>query len=421
MCMMYRYCMLLFFVFVVPAAYTVQAQPCTHRPVLMIHGMLGAGDNYAAMALQLEKNGYCRTSLHVYDWNTLSRNNAEVNRLDSFIQRICATTGTTQVDLVGHSAGGSLAYAYLNDSMRSQRVAHYIHIGSRPMPKPAGVKGEVATLNVYSTADRTVKGADIPGATNVQYSTYDHFGLVTADSVAMAVFAFIQEGATTPAHKKKSSKERQSILLRVLQMGENKPDAEAYIECQQLNQNGEAVGVAQKVYTSANGEVLLNNIAQGSPYWITCKPRSGRSVAYYYPAITAGPVPLYLRTLPATGMVNLLLGGIPTSPQAAAWVLFNANAAISPDKNVLMINGDTLNTTAITPSAKTVVALFLYDNGDMQTSKQQQGIFGQAPFMNGIDYYLPTTSSVQTLQWQQKKLQIPLVPAAQFVTVVVLE
>lgn len=396
------------------------AQPCPYRPVIMIHGFLGAGDNYAAMAARLQAQGYCDTYLHVYDWNTLARNNNEVLRLDSVIQSICTSTGATQVDMIGHSAGGSLAYSYLNDSLRSQRVAHYIHIGSKPMQQPAGYKGNVATLNVYSTNDRTVKGADIPGATNARFITYDHFGLVTADSVAMALMDFLQNGKI-PAAKKQTKSSKQNITLRVIKMGENQPDSGAAIVCQPLNSAGEKVGDAQTAGTNHLGEVQLNNIAAGTPYWITCTPLSGRPVAYYYPNITAGPVPTYLRTLPATGMVNMLLGGIPKSADAAALVLFNARAAISPERDVLLINGDTLNTPSITPLSKTIVALFLYDNGDKKSSKQTQGMFGQAPFMNGIDYYIPTTTLVQTLQWQKKRFQIPVVPASQYVTVIVLE
>lgn len=398
----------------------IQAQRCPNRPMVMIHGFLGAGDNYAAMANRLKmEGGYCNSYLQVYDWNTLARSTTEVLRLDSVIKAICASTGASQVDLVGHSAGGSLGYSYLSDSLRSSRVAHYIHIGSRPMPKPAGYKAGVATLNVYSTSDRTVQGADIPGATNARFSNYDHFGLVTADSTTMAILNFV-EAAKTPATQKKSSTQKQTILLRIVQMGDNQADADATILCQRLNDNGEPEGSPQAATANAAGEVALTEIAPNSPYWITCQPRTGRAVAYYYPNISGGPLPLYLRTLPATGMVNLLLGGIPKSADAAAWALFNSNAAITPQKDVLILNGDTLNTSAITPPSKTVVALFLYDNGDKQTSKQPQGLFAQAPFMNGIDYYMPTTTAVQTLQWQQQKLQIPLVPASNFVTVVVL-
>ena len=394
-------------------------QSCPHQPVVMIHGFLGAGDNYAPLASRLVANGYCSQYINVYDWNTLARNTpAELKRLDSVIASICLATGADQVDLVGHSAGGSLAYAYLSDSLRSRKVAHYIHIGSRPMQQPAGFGGTTPTLNIYSANDRTVKGADIPGAKNAAFNSYDHFGLVTADSVAEAIFSFIQNGAQ-PTTKKQQQANSSFFTLRVIKMGENTPDSGASIEYQRLNKKGERIGKAQTATTDQNGEVSLQIINSNTPYLITCQPVSGRPVAYFYPKLANGPVPAYMRTLPATGMVNMLLGGIPKSEDAAALVLFNAQSAISPDRDKLLLNGDTLNTATITPLSKTVVALFLYDNGDKKTSKQQQGLFGQAPFMNGVDYFIPSTGTY-TLQWQENTYTLPALAAKAFVTVVVL-
>jgi pimeloyl-ACP methyl ester carboxylesterase len=394
-------------------------QGCPHLPVVMIHGFLGAGDDYSPLASQLAAKGYCPNYLYVYDWNTLARNtDAEVKRLDSVIAAICKTTGATQVDLVGHSAGGTLAYSYLNDSLRSQRVAHYIHIGSRPMKQPAGFGGKIPTLNIYSSKDRTIQGSDIPGAKNSTFNSFDHFGLVTADSVANAVFGFIQNG-NLPAAPKQRQQGVSTITLRVIKMGENIPDSGAALTYQRLNQKGEKIGKSQSAISNPQGEAQLQNIDSNTPYLISCQPISGRPVAYFYPTLSVGPVPAYLRTLPATGMVNMLLGGIPKSEEAAALVFFNARSAISPDRDILLLNGDTLNTATITPLSKTVVALFLYDNGDKKTSQQQQGLFGQAPFMNGVDYYIPATGTF-TLQWQQSTYTLPAIPSKEYVTVIVL-
>lgn len=392
-----------------------QKSNCQQRPIILIHGFLGAGDNYAPLAAQLAAAGQCTGSLIPYDWNTLSRNPQEVKRLDSVVQAALAQSGHTQVLMIGHSAGGSLAYQYLADSLRSQRVAGYVHIGSRAMAAPAGPGGSVPTLNVYSLADRTVPGKDIPGASNVKLHTPDHFGLVTCDSTAAAVLQF---AGLQPA--KKPATTATSIQLQVLQMGENKPEAGATLTYQLLQANGSPAGSPRTAVTGADGKATLQLPAPlQQPLWVQCQPVSGRAVAYYFAQVPAGPMPLYLRTLPATGMVNLLLGGIPKNEQPA-WVLFNPQQAFAPGAVPLQIGTDTLNTPAITPAAKTVVALFLYDsNADGQSSRQPIGLFGQAPFMNGIDYALPATGST-TLQWQGRPWQIPAVASKDFVTVIVL-
>lgn len=395
----------------------VFAQPpaCHQRPIIFIHGFLGAGDNFAPLAVQLQAAGQCAGSLVPYDWNTLSRNPKEVNRLDSVVQAALAQSGHTQVLMIGHSAGGSLAYQYLADSLRSQRVAGYVHIGSRAMAAPAGPGGSVPTLHVYSLADRTVPGKDIPCAINLRLHTPDHFGLVTCDSTAAAVLQFAGLQAT-----KKTTTTATGIQLQVLQMGQNQPEAGATLTYQLLLADGSPAGSPRTAVSGADGKATLQLPAPvKQPLWVQCQPVNGRPVAYYFAQVPEGPMPLYLRTLPASGMVNLLLGGIPKTEQPA-WVLFNPTQAFAPGDVPLQIGADTLNTPVITPVAKTVVALFLYDsNADGQSSRQPIGLFAQAPFMNGIDYALPPTGTI-ALQWQGQRWQIPAVASKDFVTVIVL-
>jgi pimeloyl-ACP methyl ester carboxylesterase len=395
-----------------------QKPSCTHRPVLMIHGMLGSGDNYQYLANYLQGWGYCPQHLHVYNWNTLGRNPQEVNRLDSVVLAILNTSRATQIDLVGHSAGGSLAYNYLSDSARCSRVARYVHIGSRAMQQPAGPGGKVPTLNIYSRGDRAVAGADIAGATNVAFSSYDHFGILAADSTATEVFRYLNGSlppATMPLYKAKKDTE-----VQVLQMGDNSPEAGAEIWWYTAPSGGSRPGKKYSTTTSSQGTALLQPVEAGMPYLVECKPKAGRPVAYYFPAMPSGPLPVYLRTLPNTGMVRMLLQGLPQRTGEAALVLFGSAGAFMPGDPHLVLNGDTLNTRAITPASKTVVALFLYDNGDGETSRQTQGAFAAAPFMNAIDYHLPSAQKPFMLQWKGKTYEIPAFPSSEAVTVVVL-
>src|SRR5262245_35591583 len=98
-------------------------------PVVMMHGFLASGDTYAKHVMRFTSNGYCGDRLFAYDWNTLAGTN-DVNRLDAFIDDVLQQTGATQVDLMGHSAGGGLGYEYLNDAAHAAKVAHYVHLAS---------------------------------------------------------------------------------------------------------------------------------------------------------------------------------------------------------------------------------------------------------------------------------------------------
>ncbi|HRG88387.1 MAG TPA: hypothetical protein PLW44_05160, partial [Chitinophagales bacterium] len=80
------------------------------HPVIFLHGFLASGDTWANQVMRFTSNGYCDNLLYAYDWNTLGGGN-DVNALNTFIDTVLARTGATQVDLVGHSAGGGYGYS----------------------------------------------------------------------------------------------------------------------------------------------------------------------------------------------------------------------------------------------------------------------------------------------------------------------
>jgi hypothetical protein len=42
------------------------------RPIVFVHGFMGAGDSFANAAMHFSSNGYCPAFLRVFDWNTQS-------------------------------------------------------------------------------------------------------------------------------------------------------------------------------------------------------------------------------------------------------------------------------------------------------------------------------------------------------------
>ncbi|MCU0374267.1 MAG: hypothetical protein MUF24_03075, partial [Chitinophagaceae bacterium] len=86
-----------------------RTQPCTtgHRPLVLVHGFLGSGDNFGPMVQHLVAQGYCASLCFVYDWNSVARS-PQQEHLDQFIDSVLWLTGAKQVDLAGHSAGGGV-------------------------------------------------------------------------------------------------------------------------------------------------------------------------------------------------------------------------------------------------------------------------------------------------------------------------
>jgi len=399
------------------------AQPCKSgfRPVVLVHGFLGSGDNYAPLVRQLKTAGYCPEQFFAYDWNSLARQD-QTPALDAFIDSVLKLTGAKQVDLIGHSAGGGVGYAYLNDSVRQQKVAHYVHIGSGAQKQPAGKNGSIPTLNLYSTGDMIVKGGEIPGADNVRFSNYDHFEIVTADSTAKAVFSFFTNNKPYKPVKAPKGKDNFEARGKMVSLGENTVQSGALITIQKVNKNGVPEGAIQELKTDAAGAFTFSSIQPNTPYLITCVPAGSRKVVYFFPEIPQGEQFLYLRTLPGSGLVSFLLSGLPAQANQAALVIFSSQKAIIHGRDRLMVNSMELATEEMAKPEKTAIAWFLYDADKNQKSDLTPvAAFNTTPFLRGVDMFLPIENNKPIqLTFQDKTINIPSIPSSEAVMIVVL-
>jgi triacylglycerol esterase/lipase EstA (alpha/beta hydrolase family) len=96
-----------------------QAHP---RPVILVHGTFAdMSDSWQALSPLLANNGYCVFALNyganghsgkfgIYGIGEIARSAEE---LSTFVKRVLAATGASQVDLVGHSQGGMMPRYYL--------------------------------------------------------------------------------------------------------------------------------------------------------------------------------------------------------------------------------------------------------------------------------------------------------------------
>jgi triacylglycerol esterase/lipase EstA (alpha/beta hydrolase family) len=92
------------------------------RPVILVHGTFAdMSDSWQALSPLLRNNGYCVYALNygsyfgsgaigIYATGDIA-NSAE--QLSAFVNRVLASTGASQADLVGHSQGGMMPRYYL--------------------------------------------------------------------------------------------------------------------------------------------------------------------------------------------------------------------------------------------------------------------------------------------------------------------
>ncbi len=402
--------------------------PCnkTLRPIVMMHGMLASGDTYALQAMRFTTNDYCANLLYPYDWNSISIGGENVPPLDAFIDQVLAETGSEQVDLVGHSAGGGLGYEYLSDDLRAAKVAHYVHIGSNPADAPAGTSGQIPTLNIWSTDDTTVPGGDIPGATNVTIPGADHYQVATSELTFKEMFTFFNDQA--PTSTAISLHPRLVISGKALTLGENAPLNGASIEIYELNSY-----TGFRVNSTPIASLLSDENGRWGPIQVKLDTRyeflvqsttpGDRPVHYYREPFYHSNHLVYLRTLPPPGSIaSFFLGNLPNNADQTVMTIFASSQAVVTGRDELHVADNEISTPEYASADQTTIAFFLYDDGDQNTSLEPVGSFGNFPFLNGIDMFFPTTpTSTINLTMNGRNLNVPNWPSSEGVVVAVFD
>jgi len=415
-----------------PQTPTPTACDPARRPIVMAHGFLASGDTWASFSRLFEANGYCQSHLIAYDWNTLAFNrDAAVVGLDSAIDAALAATGSDQVDLIGHSAGGGLGYAYLADPTRAAKVAAYAHIASNPAPlentdpAPAGpAEAPVPTLNLTSTGDLIVKGAAIPGAINLVLTTEDHYQAATSARAFTDVFGFFNGGArpitTDPTDAPPADpKAARTISGKALTLGENTPVPGFTVSLFELDST-----TAQRKSTADATAIVT---ADGSWGPFTVKPDAhyelfledptgtSRPVHYYREPFASDSHLVYLRALPPPGtLAGVLISLIPFADEHTVLIAFSSSQGVIHGRDTLTMNGETLSTAELASAERTSIAFFIFDDETDQTSGGEVASFSRvfAIFLTAIDRYLPAGGPPITLTLNGRVLVVPSLPSS---------
>jgi pimeloyl-ACP methyl ester carboxylesterase len=396
---------------VVPPVSPLACDTCQY-PLVMVHGFLASGDTYAPFLQLFRTNGYKTSYFHAFDWNSLNQAANHAAALNTFIDTVLAKTGAAKVALMGHSAGGGLCYTYLSDPARAAKVQHYVHIGSSVQSGPAGPGGSVPTLNLWSPADAIAQGGDISGAANVKLESKDHYQVATSKESFAAAYKFFH--GKDPSTLSVRPEEVVCIAGKALYFGENTPLNNAKIEIYELNPaTGERLGAApfETWHSRADGAWGPTNVKASANYeFAVTPPAAGARVIHYY---REGFVHLntlvYLRTIPPAGsLAGLLLASLPKTESQSVLNVFSASQAVIAPRDTLRANGTLISTAQYATEAKTAIAWFLYDDGDGLTELSPVGLFGNFPFLNGVDYFFPTAvPSTISIRLNQRTLRLP--------------
>jgi hypothetical protein len=375
---------------------TFTCNDSTVTPVVMLHGTLASGDTYANTIMRFTSNDYCGSRLFVFDYNGANFGGTlDTAALDDFIDEVLQATGATQVDLAGHSLGGGFGYQYLSNAAHAAKVKHYVHIASGAQTQPAGLSGEVPTLNIYSTDDAIVAGADIPGATNVVLTGKDHYQVATCVEAFDAMYKFFNNN-TAPATTNITALTEVEISGKVLTLGENTPVTTATVKIFEVNP-----ATGERLSSTPNHTPSIDDKGKWGPVSVTPNAyyefevtgTSGRSVHYYREGFIHNNPVVYLRTLPSpTSTLGSFLSSLPEDDNQSVMVLFTANQATIDTRDSLSVNGNVLSTAQFCSASASTIAFFLYDDGDYTTELTPLGFFGSFPFLEAADLYVPTAT-----------------------------
>ncbi len=402
----------------IPEASEATAGGCdgSFRPVVVVHGFLASGDTYASQFQRFSSNGYCNSALRAFDWNSTAFGSDNSGALDEYIDRVLEKTGASQVDLVGHSAGGGLCYGYLESSANAVKVAHYVHLASSSQAQPAGPNAEIPTLNISSTNDETTGVSDISGAENLTLSGYDHYEVATcAETFAAMYNHFNDEQAITTDIVEESAV---SVCGKALTLGENAPLDFATVEVYEVDP-----ATGQRISSQAQHTLLTNErgywgpieLTKGAPYeFLVLSGNAGdRPVHYYREGFTRSNPLVYLRTLPpATSIAGLLLANLPSDDAQAVVGLFTSSQAVVSGRDDLFTNSEELSIPDFTSADQTTIAMFLYDDGDGSTSLDPDPTFSGIQFLNAVDmFFAGDASQTITTTFNGRTLNCPAWPS----------
>ena len=384
---------LLFLLFFPLMSFSQQGPGCSddRNPVVLVHGFLASGDTWSAQVNRLQKNGYCRDRIFLFDWNTTGGNIQKTGALlDAMIDSARKYCHTQQVDLAGHSAGGGLCYNYLTDSVNSLKVAHYIHIGSSPLKGPAGFKGNVPTL-IISSEDDKVTGVqkEITGVESIRQKGQDHVQVQTSWETFQAIYSFLNNGKA-PLHIAKAPSIRPTVKLsgRAVYFGDNEPVSTDSILLYAVDPGTGFRKTSKPLHiirSDNRGYWPAVEVASSQQLEWEIHPPGGRVISYFLEPQADDNSCVYLRCLPATGMVSAIFRKLPSDSVQSVLAVFTSQQAMIHGRDSLLVDGTVLTSEELAPANRTILASFIFDDGDGQSSGKLLRSFGMGFFLNGVD------------------------------------
>lgn len=362
----------------------------TYRPILFVHGFLEDGDAFHAQSQRFATNGYDLDRVFAIDYNTLWATLDPVEMIGGAIDDIRALTGADDVDLIGHSMGGSMGADYLQDAPAPNHVAHYAHVASFDFDT-AGI--DTPILNLSSEADMVVGAREIDGATNVVLPGLDHLQLATSPETFEQLFTFFN--GEPPATTDIEPSTPIALSGRTLVFGTNDPAPAQVVRVYAVDPDSgerEDAEPAGEFTSDAFGAWGPFEAEPDTHYEFEIRDEAGRwpAVRYYREPFLRSSRLVHFRVLPdfesAFGIPFRLL---PLLGERVTFATLNLNRAAIAGRDTFTVNGIDLGTDEVTPAEQSVLAAVFADLNFNEATDGPilPGIVGLFPFFTIYDLY----------------------------------
>jgi triacylglycerol esterase/lipase EstA (alpha/beta hydrolase family) len=192
-------------------------------PILFVHGWNGSASNWSTMISRFEKDGYPKSYLSVYTYESSSRSNRTIaaDEVKPRVEALLKATGATKVDILAHSMGSLNSRWYIKFLGGDTKVDDWVSFGGPNHGTTAAnvcfstpclemrqnstflnelnagdeTPGEVNYGTWWSPCDEFIdpdESVILSGATNTKTACMSHLSLVSDETVYKQVREFIK-------------------------------------------------------------------------------------------------------------------------------------------------------------------------------------------------------------------------------------
>src|ERR1051325_5947724 len=112
------------------ATATVPASSSAMEPILFVHGYLESASLWNTMIGRFEKDGYPKSYLSAYTYNTSQSNKVDAEKeVKSHVESLLKATGASKVDIIAHSMGSLNTRWYIKFDGGESKVDDWVSLG----------------------------------------------------------------------------------------------------------------------------------------------------------------------------------------------------------------------------------------------------------------------------------------------------